>query len=628
MKRQNSMDRGAPGPRARACARAPPRFSPRFSDRRPSRRRPPAGDAAAQLAAAASIGNASQISAPEAGGRASSGAAPALADAARLAHSFPQSRAEGAAAARVRPPSAAAACPPYGSKSVIGRRAKMEDACVVVPHLLEVPLAGGAAELLPPRLAPPLRSAAAAARGGSGVVLSGNTVDGADAESPAPRRWAPAPPLPPYGDDAAETLHFFGVFDGHGGADAALHCADTLHVRVREALAALAGGAPAAAPAAAPRGAAGAAGLAAVDEACCIAAADTGEASTTHVRGAHPPRSANSGDGSLLFDASRADSGASASGAAESPFGRAATAPPAPPPPPSHAAAATAAPRAPAATPEAVEAALTRAFHLADEEFGALGGYERLALVGTTAVVALVGGRWVYVANCGDSRAVLCRAGAALALSDDHKAAREDETARVEAAGGQILFWNGVRVMGLLAVSRAIGDHSLRPYVIAEPEVTAVARDPADELLVLASDGLWDVMGNQEACTLARRCLARARSRGSSRQNAARVAATVLTRAAVDRGSRDNVTVVVVDLASGEDEEGGGAAAAAAAALGEHSNSLPPAASARGDEASGGAAAPGGGGGGAVRGAPPSAAASPFGPGRRRSASEGGSGVL
>ena len=45
--------------------------------------------------------------------------------------------------------------------------------------------------------------------------------------------------------------------------------------------------------------------------------------------------------------------------------------------------------------------------------------------------------------------------------------------ARVEAAGGQILFWNGVRVMGVLAVSRAIGDHCLRPFVIAEPEVRA-----------------------------------------------------------------------------------------------------------------------------------------------------------
>lgn len=47
--------------------------------------------------------------------------------------------------------------------------------------------------------------------------------------------------------------------------------------------------------------------------------------------------------------------------------------------------------------------------------------------------------------------------------------------ARVEALGGQILFWNGVRVMGVLAVSRAIGDHCLRPFVIAQPEVCAPA---------------------------------------------------------------------------------------------------------------------------------------------------------
>jgi len=49
-------------------------------------------------------------------------------------------------------------------------------------------------------------------------------------------------------------------------------------------------------------------------------------------------------------------------------------------------------------------------------------------------------------------------------------------------------------------------------------------------------------------CSLAKRCLRRARQRGASRQSAARIAATVLARAAVDRGSRDNVTVVVIDL--------------------------------------------------------------------------------
>ncbi|KAK9807905.1 hypothetical protein WJX72_012508 [[Myrmecia] bisecta] len=163
--------------------------------------------------------------------------------------------------------------------------------------------------------------------------------------------------------------------------------------------------------------------------------------------------------------------------------------------------------------------------------------------------------RQLFVANCGDSRAVLCRSGVAIPLTDDHKAAREDETARVEAAGGQILFWNGVRVMGVLAVSRAIGDHCLRPFVIAQPEVTILGRRADDELLLLASDGLWDVLTNQEACSLAKRCLRRARQRGATRQSAARIAATVLTRAAVDRGSRDNVTVVVIDLSSAAEPE-------------------------------------------------------------------------
>ena len=79
-------------------------------------------------------------------------------------------------------------------------------------------------------------------------------------------------------------------------------------------------------------------------------------------------------------------------------------------------------------------------------------------------------------------------------------------------------------------------------------QVTIIGRSDEDELLLLASDGLWDVLTNQEAVNLAQRCLKRARQRGASRQAAARVAASVLTRAAVDQGSSDNVTVVVIDL--------------------------------------------------------------------------------
>jgi hypothetical protein len=68
---------------------------------------------------------------------------------------------------------------------------------------------------------------------------------------------------------------------------------------------------------------------------------------------------------------------------------------------------------------------------------------------------------------------------------------------RIMQAGGRVVQLQGPRVQGLLAVSRAIGDHSLRPYVTACPEVTHVGRRHGDELLLLASDGLWDMMSCQ-----------------------------------------------------------------------------------------------------------------------------------
>eukprot|EP00775_Hariotina_reticulata_P006725 gene6725-6944_t len=157
------------------------------------------------------------------------------------------------------------------------------------------------------------------------------------------------------------------------------------------------------------------------------------------------------------------------------------------------------------------EDVLREAFLKTDEEFSNSG--LQAGLVGSTAVVALVGTHRVWIANCGDSRAVLSRGGKAIQVTDDHKPEREDEAERVEKAGGQVLYWNGHRVMGVLAMSRAIGDHCLRPYVIPEPEISVFARHARDEILLLASDGLWDVLTNQEATDLALRSIKRAREK-------------------------------------------------------------------------------------------------------------------
>ncbi|XP_020105474.1 probable protein phosphatase 2C 6 isoform X3 [Ananas comosus] len=76
--------------------------------------------------------------------------------------------------------------------------------------------------------------------------------------------------------------------------------------------------------------------------------------------------------------------------------------------------------------------------------------------VGSTAVVAVICSSHIIVANCGDSRAVLCRGKQPVPLSVDHKPNREDEYARIEAGGGKVIQWNGYRVFGVLAMSRSI----------------------------------------------------------------------------------------------------------------------------------------------------------------------------
>ncbi|KAK4492069.1 hypothetical protein RD792_002863 [Penstemon davidsonii] len=176
--------------------------------------------------------------------------------------------------------------------------------------------------------------------------------------------------------------------------------------------------------------------------------------------------------------------------------------------------------------------------------------------VGSTAVVAVVTPRKIVIANCGDSRAVLCRNGQAFPLSIDHKPDRPDELSRIQAAGGRVIYWEGARVLGVLAMSRAIGDNYLKPYVSCEPEVTITERTEGDECLILASDGLWDVVSNETACSVARMCLrgktaalpTSTSGNESSDDRACSDASLLLTKLALARRSADNVSVVVIDL--------------------------------------------------------------------------------
>jgi len=123
---------------------------------------------------------------------------------------------------------------------------------------------------------------------------------------------------------------------------------------------------------------------------------------------------------------------------------------------------------------------------------------------GSTSVMTLLSKEHIICANTGDSRAVLSRGGEAVALSYDHKPYNPIEKDRIENAGSHVKF---NRVNGDLAVSRALGDFVYKRAETIEPEKQAVTAFPetitqerhaADEFIVLACDGIWDVMTSQE----------------------------------------------------------------------------------------------------------------------------------
>jgi len=132
--------------------------------------------------------------------------------------------------------------------------------------------------------------------------------------------------------------------------------------------------------------------------------------------------------------------------------------------------------------------------------------------MGCTASVCCIRRDLVVVANAGDCRAVLSRGGIAIDMSEDHKPNLPDEHARIQKAGGSISKHKVgercvYRINGDLSLSRAIGDlrykqntslSAKEQMVCCMPDVRIFNRLPEDEFMVIACDGVWDVLNSQE----------------------------------------------------------------------------------------------------------------------------------
>jgi protein phosphatase 2C family protein 2/3 len=190
----------------------------------------------------------------------------------------------------------------------------------------------------------------------------------------------------------------------------------------------------------------------------------------------------------------------------------------------------------------------------------------------------------VLVAHVGDARVVLSREGVARPLTADHKPSSAAESERIVRAGGAVV---GGRVGGGLGVSRSIGDLNYKAItreqlfapapsdenapgglwgpdmpVISRPDTLVLELHPRDEFFLVASDGLWDVMGSQEAVNLARWQL-------HEHSDIARACAELVAEAEARSSAPDNITALLLcvnQMAAEEDEEDEEQQVAAAAA--------------------------------------------------------------
>jgi len=183
-----------------------------------------------------------------------------------------------------------------------------------------------------------------------------------------------------------------------------------------------------------------------------------------------------------------------------------------------------------------IEKSLLESFCLMDEE---LTEFEES---GTTCCLVYIcienGERVVYSANIGDSRTIIVKNKEAKRLSYDHKASDKSEAQRVKKEGGVILRG---RLYSTLAITRAFGDYSFKGEVkglINVPHITRTVIEKDDKYVIIASDGIWDVINEAKAFELIQK---------SDLKNSEDIV-KLLVESSISFGSKDNISCIVIKL--------------------------------------------------------------------------------
>ncbi|KAJ6249675.1 lrr receptor-like kinase [Anaeramoeba flamelloides] len=159
---------------------------------------------------------------------------------------------------------------------------------------------------------------------------------------------------------------------------------------------------------------------------------------------------------------------------------------------------------------------------------------EEKEISGSTAIIVLIIGDSIFSGNIGDSRSVLCRKKLAIRLSKDHKPTLPKERERILKNGG--IVTHNLRINSGLAISRSFGDYKFNQYITVNPFVTKYKLKRHDRYIVLACDGVWDVLTDQQAIDIVLDCKCPIK------------AAIQIRNLSILSGSTDNISVLVIDL--------------------------------------------------------------------------------